>query len=243
MILNSFAALFGFLFLVAPGVAYELHREQRRPAVEDSTFREASRVALWSLLFTMAALVVLALARPALSQLLPDPRAWLADQDYARHNPTRVGWFIVLEVALAQFMAWTLAVVAGRHAHGRIYQGDLWHKAFAADVPKGRLVQALVLTDNAEYRGTVVGFTVNADVNNRELELRDVTVRQRHEQQPRLLPAPFDRVVIASTAIRELWLHYRVEMEPSQTWWKRLTARLQRRIPAALREATLRARP
>jgi Family of unknown function (DUF6338) len=243
MIPSSVPALFGFLFLVAPGVAYEIHRERRRPALQQSTFREASRVALWSLVFTTAAVAVLALARFALPRLLPDPSAWLAEKGYAKQHGGAVGTFIVLEVTLAQVMAWGTAAVVGRHDRSRIRQGDIWHKVFAADVPRNREVQAVILTDNAEYRGTIVGYTVNADVSNRELELQHVTFRMRRGgEEARWLPEPFDRVVIASTAIQEMWLHYRNEIEPGPSWWRRMMAWRERgRTMSALQKATRRA--
>jgi hypothetical protein len=133
-------------------------------------------------------------------------------------------------------MAWAVAATIGRRDRGRIHQGDVWHKVFAADVPRKREVQALILTKNAEYRGTVVGYTVNVDISNRELELRHVTFRMRSDSNglPQYLPVPFDRVVIASAAVEEMWLHYRNEIEPHSPWWKRLMARWERRhkVPA-----------
>jgi hypothetical protein len=243
MIPSSVPAFFGFLFLVAPGVAYEIHRERRRPALQESAFREASRVALWSLIFTTAAVSALSLIRLAVPQYLPNLRTWLTDQEYAKAHLSSIGAFIVLEVALSQIMAWIVAGAIGRHDRGRIHQGDIWHKVFAADVPRNREVQALILTRNAEYRGTVVGYTVNADTSNREVELMHATFRMRHEQETKYLPEPFDRVVVASTAIEEMWLHYRNETEASPSWWERLVAWRERQLNVSvLRNSARRAR-
>jgi hypothetical protein len=141
-----------------------------------------------------------------------------------------VGTFIIAEVILAQVLAWIVAAIVGRSERGRIHQGDNWHKVFAADVPRDREVQALILTKNAEYRGTVAGYTVNVDTSNRELELRHVTFRMRHGTNgAKCLPEPFDRVVVASPAIEEMWLHYRIEIEPRPSWKRFLAARIRRK--------------
>lgn len=231
MIPDSVSAFFGFLFLVAPGVAYEIHRERHRPALQQSVFREASRVALWSLILTTLAVTALVLSRLALPQLfLPDPQAWWSDQAYAKQHFGSVGTFIIAEVILAQVLAWIVASMVGRSERGRIHQGDIWHKVFAADVPHDREVQALILTKNAEYRGTVAGYTVNTDTSSRELELRHVTFRMRHGMnEAKYLPEPFDRIVVASTAIEEMWLHYRNEIEPVPSWKGSLAARIKRK--------------
>ena len=55
---DTLGALLAFLVFVAPGLCFELLRERRRPALEQTAFREASRIALTSLLFSGAALVV-----------------------------------------------------------------------------------------------------------------------------------------------------------------------------------------
>jgi uncharacterized membrane protein SpoIIM required for sporulation len=52
-------SLVAFLFLVAPGILFELRRERRRPGRKETAFREAARTALAGLLFSVAAVLVL----------------------------------------------------------------------------------------------------------------------------------------------------------------------------------------
>lgn len=223
MIPDSIATVLGFLFLIAPGLSYQIHRERRRPALEDTPFREASRVALWSLLLTVGSLLILGLLRWLVPSIIADPWQWLEHgRAYVKDHPRRVGLTLLLQLLLAQGLAWLVAAWAGRHERATIRQGDIWHKVFAIDVPPDRRVQAVVLTKNAEYRGIVAGYTTNADLTNRELQLIEpITFRLRHEPTPRPLPEPFDQVVIAASAIEELWLHHRISVEIPLSWWDR----------------------
>jgi Family of unknown function (DUF6338) len=227
---NSIATFLGFLFLVAPGLAYDMHRERNRPAMlQQSTFREASRVALSSLLLTLGALAILYVVQRVATGWLPDPYEWYrVGSDYASQHPRETGIFFVGELLIAQALAWVAAGWLGRNDRADIRQGDIWHKAFAADVPPDRDVQVLVLTENAEYRGILSGYTVNADFSNRELELQEpIKYRLPHWKESQLLPEPYERVIIPASAIKELWAHSRIEKEPSAstrmrmlTWMK-----------------------
>jgi hypothetical protein len=71
---STTAALVGFLFFVAPGLVWELTRERREPPREGSTFRDASRVALASVVFTTAGVGIIAIGR-AWSEWFVDPSA------------------------------------------------------------------------------------------------------------------------------------------------------------------------
>jgi hypothetical protein len=70
---QTILALVGFLFLVAPGLVFEIRRERRRPVLEETTFREVSRTALASLVFSVLALAILAWVRAKWPESMPDP--------------------------------------------------------------------------------------------------------------------------------------------------------------------------
>jgi Family of unknown function (DUF6338) len=77
MIPETFAALYAFLGLVAPGLIYQILREKRRPAVDETAFREASRIALTSLVFTTVATLLMTLLGVVAPGLFPDIAAWI----------------------------------------------------------------------------------------------------------------------------------------------------------------------
>ena len=111
MIPQTTAALIGFLFLVAPGIVFEMVQERRRPTLEQSPFREASRVALASLLFSLLALLALAALRTWLPASMPDAGRWLRQGGrYFAANYRLVASFLLAELALAVTLA---AVVPG----------------------------------------------------------------------------------------------------------------------------------
>jgi hypothetical protein len=149
---NSVSTLLGFLFLVAPGVSYEIRRERRRPALQNSAFREAARIALWSLVFMTPTVVALALLSSVFPTHLPDVLAWSAQgKDYAKQFSSQIATFLLAEVVVAQMFAIVTAAVVGRQDRGVIRQGDIWHKVFAADRPPDREVQAMVLTAKCHF--------------------------------------------------------------------------------------------
>lgn len=74
MIPEGFATFLTFLGLVAPGLVYQLVLERRQPRRGETTFREASRIALTSLAFTVTSLLALAIAQRFFA-----PARWLVD--------------------------------------------------------------------------------------------------------------------------------------------------------------------
>ncbi len=106
MIPSTTAAVVGFLFFVAPGLVWELQQERQRPPRDGSTFREVSRVALASVIFTSSATVLLAGLR-ALFGVLLDPGAWLRTGDHYLQREYRIiAVTAVAEVSLACGLAY-----------------------------------------------------------------------------------------------------------------------------------------
>ncbi len=107
MIPATVGGVIGFLVFIAPGVLFELLRERVRPPLEGSAFREASRVALMSVVLSGAAILILAILRAIFPSLLADPGAWLRDGDpYVDEEYARIAWTVGAELALACLLAW-----------------------------------------------------------------------------------------------------------------------------------------
>lgn len=107
MIPQTVGALIGFLIFIAPGVLWELLRERHRPPLDGSTFREAARVALMSVVLSGLAIGVLASVHALASGVFLDPGTWLREgRPYVEAQYGRVVITIGAEVALACLFAW-----------------------------------------------------------------------------------------------------------------------------------------
>lgn len=173
MIPTTIVQFFLFLVLVAPGLLFELLRERRRPAIEETAFREASRIALASVVFNLAALAVLAIIHLIHSRWLPSPAAWLAHPGtYARSHYVVIVWAVVAELALAiGFVA--LIDQTRRKRSGNIRSGGIWFQLFRADRPDNTVPWvSLRLTDGAEIAGFLLYYVSADDPAIREIALK-----------------------------------------------------------------------
>lgn len=189
MIPTTAAQLFLFLALVAPGLYYELRRERRRPAIGGSAFREASRIALASVVFDLAALVVLAIVRAIQPAWMPDLRSWLArPTPYLHAHYALIIWTALTGLALAFGFAW-LADRLNRQRGGNIRPYGIWFQLFREDRPaKAVPWVSLRLTDGAEIAGFLAYYVPADDPALREIALRPnvqgtgLKLRQAHDQ-------------------------------------------------------------
>lgn len=173
MIPTTTAQLFLFLALVAPGLYYELLRERRRPVIGESAFREASRIALASVLFDGAAVGVLAIVRATRPAWMPDPRSWLAHPTpYVRAHYGLIGWTVLVGLALA-FVFATLADQLNRRQRGNIRPQGMWFQLFRTDRPPKTVPWvSLRLIDGTEIAGFLAYFVSADDPALREIALR-----------------------------------------------------------------------
>ncbi len=210
MIPQTAGAVLGLLLVVVPGVAFETVPEHFRPTAERSTFKEASAVAVASLVSTFAALVILAAVRAGWPSLLPDPREWfLEGKHYVADNLALIAWFLVALVILATGLA-----VVGPWVWFRWYRKSraqinpnttAWHELFRANVPEGGvpMVRAKA-TDGSEYIGRVIDYSANILPAERELVLGPPLQRKLPDRDDfEVLPpeGAWARVCLSGTSI------------------------------------------
>jgi Family of unknown function (DUF6338) len=173
MVPDTLGAVLAFLGLVAPGVAFELLRERRRPTIEETAFREASRIALTSLVFTLGAGAILLLAYLAGAPFIADPAAWLRNGTaYALDNLGLVSFTMLLQVSLALALAVLADWVFRRSAPGHVVPGSIWFQLFRNRRPDGATPWVhLRLTDETEIWGYADDYTPEQKLDNRELTL------------------------------------------------------------------------
>jgi hypothetical protein len=165
MVPESLATLYALLALVAPGLVFQLVTERNQPSRQESAFREASVVAVTSLVFTT--LSVLSLA--ALSKWQPscfvDLAAWLAKGNrYASDNLWLVAASVGVEVLLAVLLAVAGAKLLSRRSTSKtspIAKTSVWYQALQGDKPKGKASWVMAeLVDGTRIWGYVHYFTI-----------------------------------------------------------------------------------
>ncbi len=233
MIPEGLATLYAFLGLVAPGLFFQMLREKRRPALSESAFREASHVALTSLVFTTVSVLALATVSRLRPGILPDLAQWVSSGDkYAAPHLWLIVWGLTVEVTFACFLAFCTHKYLERSdtaVHG-IVHGDIWNPLFASDLPADSVAWLKVeLTSGQSYWGYVDYFTVGQDPAEREIVLKGPKMQFRQSADGD--PANEDYwtlVVLKYSEIRVIKVRYEPRAQP-----ERVEAR--RSLPRALR--------
>jgi hypothetical protein len=164
---TTVGTLVAFLFLLTPGLVFELLRERSRPAREHSAFRDASIAVVASVAFSSLALALLLVVRAVDGDWMPSP------EDLVRH-PGRytadhlglVARALLLEVGLATGLAWLWhRVLCWRHPGGRITLNPAWFEIVrgTANPRHDRVYVSLDLQDGSTVRGLVKGYDMTAD--------------------------------------------------------------------------------
>jgi hypothetical protein len=171
---GTWVSLLLFLLFIAPGLFYDLRSERRKPGEEETTFREAGRVALSSVLLSGSSFLLFALA----SCLAP---TWFIDlAQYVKSPTTYIGqhfWLATRSLAYQEVLALGLAEAAA-YVQNRRYGGPtispigVWFRVFHAERPANHEVYVRVrLTDGSAYAGTLKSYT--SDINN---DSRDISL-------------------------------------------------------------------
>jgi hypothetical protein len=208
---QTIAALAAFLFLVAPGLTFELIRERRRPPIDETAFREASRVALASLVFTLLSLLILSIGRALSPKLLPDPQVWVeTGNPYMKKNYELIAGAALLQVTLSCGLAATAAVMLGRTSRARIDPYSLWYLALRRWVKPGQQPLAMVvLTNNDTVFGQVKGYSTENERDSRELILGPpIFYQEAGDEETTDLSTDWTYLLIPAPSIRYLAVDY-----------------------------------
>ena len=191
MIPDSLATLYAFLGLIAPGLVYQLIRERRRPSWEETPFREAGRVALTSLVFTTASILILVGLRRFTGLPVADLSQWLTGgrSDLAAHFSAAF-LTVVAGVGLACLLA--LIGEKGTYHLGKrwlppIQRSSIWQQHFVETLPEDKAPWlALELNDGTRLWGWLDFYTVGQALENREISLKGpgLSLQQSSEFKP-----------------------------------------------------------
>ncbi|QFZ16888.1 DUF6338 family protein [Saccharothrix syringae] len=218
---QTLGALLSFLALVAPGIVFELLRERRRAGYQETPFREASRVALGSLVFTLLSCGLLVAANALLrADVLVDlDRLVAGGAAYARANLFPITFSVVSELALACALATLTDLLLARRRRevNSVDQQTAWRQVFRRDRPPNTLPWVHVqLTDGTSFFGFLRSHTTSGVQEERELVLQGTGMvyagkapNGSDEHVEDVIGERWARVVIPATQIRYLRVQYR----------------------------------
>lgn len=223
MVPQTIGALASFLALVAPGIVFELLREQRRAGPKETVFREASRVALSSLAFTVASTAILLGVHAAAAKwfgwrLFADLTALVAKPDYVKQNVALVAYSAVAELVLACALALAFdTVLARRRRQPRsLGKQSAWVKVFREDRPPNTSCWVhVMLEDGTSFFGFLRSYDATGDPDTREIVLEGVKMTYVGEpvsggdgKKVTVIGQDWERVVIPGSRIRFLRVQY-----------------------------------
>lgn len=223
MVPQTIGALASFLALVAPGIVFELLRERRRAGGRETVFREASRVALSSLAFTVASTAILLAVHAATSKwfgwkVFVDLQALVAKPDYAKQNVALIAYSAVAELALACLLALAVDLVLARRRQqtSSVGRQSAWVRVFREDRPKNAVCWVhVMLEDGSSFFGFLRSYDAAGDPDKREIVLEGVKltyvgvpVSGGEDVQTKVIGQDWERVVIPSARIKYLRVQY-----------------------------------
>jgi hypothetical protein len=220
---QTLGALAAFLTLVAPGIAFELRRERRRARHQETAFREASRVALGSLVFTVASLLVLTGIQGLFAllglHLLASPQAWLSSGDgYVREHLALIVVSVAVELALACALAIGFDFLLARRGREQasVRQWTAWTEALRLDRPADtRPWVHIFLESGSSFFGYVRSFTPSGPMGEREIVIEGESLTYQgkplagiEEFEKKVIGDTWHRVVIPGAKIAYLRVAY-----------------------------------
>lgn len=188
MIPDGVATLFAFFGLVAPGLVLQLVTERREPRPDETAFREASRVALSSVVFTAISLLVLIGLYAVVPDAFPDLVAWESEGwAYVAHHPLAVLATLLSSVGLACGLAALAGWWLTRGSTATLTAHGAWYQTLRVERPDNtRPWVHLRLKDDAEFWGHLRHYTEDDAAPVREIVLGGPALawKPRGSQEP-----------------------------------------------------------
>ncbi len=219
-----------FVLIVAPGITFELLRQTRRPAFDQTALEELARVVLASIVLLSSAAAILALASLVFTDVVLDVAVFAARGPswYWREHPGLVISTVVLEISLAATLAilchrslnrpdnrgWAAKAARGveaflRHESGhQVERFGLWRTLLRDSRPTGADTQVTLLkTDGALITGLVGGYDTTGSSGQRDIALsQPIQVYRSGWSAPQDVPSEWKYLIVSGAEISELFV-------------------------------------
>lgn len=211
MIPQTILTLVGFLLFVAPGLLYELCIERSRPGVEESTFREISRVALTSLIFSLTALLILAAVWTSFPDAYPDLNSLATDplDEAAAEQAPQLLRLSVTQMALSCFLAWIASLLVARSDTSHSPYPLMWNVLHPALKKPSVPIVALRLDDGRVLQGQVAAVEYFGPLECQRIALAPPVSIHRPGKDPETMPPDWHGLVVPLASVREMWFTFR----------------------------------
>ncbi|GAA4529634.1 DUF6338 family protein [Amycolatopsis samaneae] len=211
MVPSTAAAVVVFLLMVTPGIAFELLWQTTRMRREESTFVEISRVLFTGVVFSVLAVVLVAV----LAALVPGSAAALPDLvrdtgKYFSAHPVLTLVSLVAVTLLALCFAVAAHDVLTPDTERRIAQETVWYTAFnRLAAPGVRVFLSVQLKDGTTVTGYSAGYSTESDPAKRDLLLSaPLAIRQPGAAAPDALDEDWQTLVLNGAEIRTVAAAY-----------------------------------
>jgi Family of unknown function (DUF6338) len=208
---STWLSVLFFVVLIAPGLLFDLLAARRRVGAPESAFREASRVVLASVVFSVLGLAVVGLVRTLQPSWMPDPDRLVADphQYWVEHYRLLLAALLVTgSVALgaAVLAHWLL----GRKFGSGLRTLSTWRKVFRQELPAGTAAHVRVrLTNGTVFTGKLAGYSADLELVDREIVLAPPLFSKRSGKELTALPVEWQRVILPASSVESITVQYR----------------------------------
>lgn len=235
MIPSTWLSVVFFLFLVAPGVCFDLLAERRRAGLSESAFREASRIVLASTCFSSVGFLVLALLRASAPSWMPDPGDLLGTEghSYLATHYRLILRALLSEAGVALAAACLCDRLLSRNGRAHLRSMSTWTRVIRQECPAGHVPHVrLRLASGAVYVGRVADFTADLDPDGRELILMPPLFSKTGTQPLADMPSEWQRLIVSGSAVETLAVQYRPppsgdpSLPAGRPRWRRVLGRL-----------------
>lgn len=211
MIPTTFLSGVVFLLLIAPGVLWDLGAKKRKVSSPESSFRETSRVVLYSSVLSLASIILMSCIMYVHPEWFFSVRSFLSDPNlFYKTHPLIIWRSILIEAAIAFSLVLIPNFGLLEKQGWKLNEVSPWQKVLRNELPrKTYLPYARVrLVGGRVYSGLVADYTPDFEMADREIVLGQPIWYESQEKKMLKLPSEWQRMIFAASMIESITVKY-----------------------------------